>query len=154
MPINACVWVIVIGALLAGGGVFYHYVIFLPGLEQTKNEQLLLEKYSAAEAAKGRQLLYEQCITSANRSYEVNWANACESVANQTAIKLKNCLIDPAVMQNQFMGATYCKSTFAATDPSENCTLPGGRAEIVNGYHTEQKAKCLNDDLAPEKRTP
>ena len=139
---------IVVAALLAGGGVFYHYVIFLPELERTKNEQLVAEKQAVAETARGRQLVYEQCNASANLNYSANWASACVSVANQTEVKLKNCLIDPAVMQNQYMGATYCKSTFAATNPLENCTLPNGRATDVNSYYTAAKEKCLNEAKA------
>lgn len=139
---------IVIGALLAGGGVFYHYVIFIPGLERTKNEQIVAEKQAAAVAAKERQLLYEQCTASASTNYSANWASACVVIANQTAVKLKNCLADPAILQNQFLGESYCKSTFAATEPSENCTLPSVRAEVVNGYYTSAKEKCLNEAKA------
>ena len=139
---------VAVAIFLAGGGVFYHYVIYLPGIESAKQEQLAAEKKAAAEKESGKKAAYEQCLASANANYNVNWANACQSVAEETEEKRKNCLADPAIVNNQFMGVAYCRSTFSPTDPSPNCTLPGGRSGTINGYAAAAKQKCMAEAQA------
>lgn len=139
---------IVIGALLAGGGVFYHYVIFLPGVERAKQEQLVAEKQAASDKERVKQRTYERCIAIASSSYDADWASACASVSASTEIKRKNCLADPAIVNNQFMGTAYCTSTFAPTDPSPNCSLPRSRADSLNSYLEGSKKKCLDEARA------
>ena len=53
---------IVIGVLLAGFGVFYHYVIYLPAIDDA------------------RQRTYERCKAFARQQYEADWANMCNSI--------------------------------------------------------------------------
>ena len=134
---------VMFGALLAGSGVFYHYVVFLPGLERTKQEQAATEKREAAEQANAKQVVYESCKQLARATYESNWATACESVANERTASMRNCLVDPAIMKNEFLGKEYCKRTYGDVDPSPSCTLPGVRATAINGYRRTAEDKCL-----------
>lgn len=136
---------IVIGVLLAGGGVFYHYVVFLPGIERQKQEQIEAEKRDAAAKQATRQFAYDACIVSARRDYDANWANACASVARDKQISLRNCLADRAIMTNRFMGEQYCKSTYGVIDTSPECTLPKGRADSINNFHKQAQERCLNE---------
>ena len=81
---------ILLGSLLAGLGVFYHYVIFLPGVEQRKTEQIEASNRQAeaekAEAEKREVLrlkFYEACKQDATSTYIETWASACKAVANE-----------------------------------------------------------------------
>ena len=60
--------------LLAGGGVFYHYIVFLP-------------------EARAK---YEECLRSARLNYERDWAGACEALKNEE----KNCSL-PRIASEQ-----------------------------------------------------
>lgn len=125
---------VVVGALLAGIGVFYHYVIFLPGIEREKATQ-----------ADRRQQAYGRCIEQAESIYDASWAAACKNVAQSDAMELKNCLSDKMVMTNPYMGAAYCKRTYGATDPSSECTLPKARAESINAAHKQAQQRCATE---------
>jgi len=104
---------IVVAVLLAGGGVFYHYVIFLPKVERTKQEQITeenrikqvqideakraaeSERQEAARKDLAKQVGYEQCLQTARVNYAANWATACKlehrsslSLASNFIVKL------------------------------------------------------------------
>lgn len=127
---------VVVGALMAGGGIFYHYVIFLPGIEERKVAQ-------QSNDATLRQLQYEDCISSARANYDANWASACKSYAQAESVNLRNCLSDKMVMSNPYMGSAYCKSTYGHSDSSPDCTLPRGRSDSIDKTHREEQQKCL-----------
>ena len=137
--------VIAIGALMAGVGVFYHYVIFIPGVERAKQEQLGNEKKEAElkNAEKARQ--YKFCKDSSLKVYDLNWAGACKAVAEDRKLQYENCLNDPLVMSNQFMGKQHCRKTYEKTDPSPECTLPSGRANRIKNDLKEAQEKCLEE---------
>lgn len=154
---------IAIAVLLAGGGVFHHYVIFLPGVERAKQEQLadenrikqeqLIEAKRVAEEEKQaasrkeltKQITYSSCLISATEDYEGSWAKACVIASVESERKLNNCLADRAIINNQFMGSSYCRSTFPYRDRSPTCTLPGSAADTVNKYFTDAKQKCMDE---------
>lgn len=134
---------VVLGALLAGLGVFYHYVIFLPSVERQKVKQEEAEKREAASKEASRQIFYETCKKNANSNYSANWASACEDVARTETMRLRNCLSDRAVMSNPYLGEHYCKSTFGDIDPSPNCSLPKIRAESIDQSFKDAQQRCL-----------
>ena len=134
---------VMFGALLAGGGAFYHYVVFLPGIERAKQDQVATEKREAAEQANAKQVAYEACKQLARATYESNWATACESVAKERTAAMRNCLVDPSIMKNEFLGKQFCNRTYGEVDPSASCTLPGVRANSINGYLKTAEDKCL-----------
>ncbi len=125
---------VITGALLAGIGVFYHYVIFLPGVERDK-----------ADKARHRQDAYGQCMEQADISYSTGWATACKNVAESTAMELKNCLSNKVIMTNPYMGASYCNRTFGVADPSPECTLPESRANSLNATYKEEQQRCATE---------
>jgi hypothetical protein len=125
---------VIAGVLLAGIGVFYHYVIFLPGVEHDK----------AAQAVR-RQAAYSRCMEQADSIYNADWATACKDVAESAAVELRNCLSDKLIMTNPYMGASYCKRTFAGADPSPECTLPKSRAQSLNAAHKEAQQRCATE---------
>ena len=74
---------LVLGALLAGVGVFHHYVIFLPGIERAKQEQaaakesakqeqVAAEKREAAAKESARQAAYWACKVNARTNYDAD----------------------------------------------------------------------------------
>lgn len=73
-----------LGILLAGGGVFYHYVIFLPSVQAGK-DALEAKKADEAEQAKVdaqqreivRARAYTSCLDEAQSVYTQNWENSC-----------------------------------------------------------------------------
>ncbi|TAL53804.1 hypothetical protein [Pandoraea sp.] len=134
-----------IALLLAGGGVFYHYVIFLPAVERQAAAQAEQEKAKVAQEEAARNLQYQTCKTLADQSYLEEWAAACKDVAHQQLVQLRNCLSNKLIMSNSFMGATYCKNTFGASDPSPNCSLPTPRADSINQDYGNAQQKCLEE---------
>lgn len=134
---------VVAGALMAGGGVFYHFVIFLPGVEKAKAEKLEAEERAAERKAATRQVFYDACKTSARRAYDAEWAEACRSNASNRQREYQHCLRDPAVIGNQFLGKPHCEKTYGFQDASSECNLPSGRANALNSRFKESEEKCL-----------
>jgi len=170
---------IILGILLASFGVFYHYVIYLPDLEQRKAEReraaieaaarraeierietarraalerraaLLaeeqqmqpakraeMEKHEAAMRNFNRKSYYV-CLNAVRKSYEDDWANACNTQAKLHLAQLQNCL------ETRGLDETFCHSTFGAADPSPQCTLRSSLAEGINRNHEREKQRCL-----------
>jgi hypothetical protein len=134
---------VVVAVLMAGTGVFYYYVVFLPSVERQKSELAEREKQEAAKRESERQRAYEVCNSSAQRNYDANWATACSSFAEGQSAAMKNCLTDRAIMSNEFMGAAYCRRTYGAGDPSPTCSLPTERANSLNATFKYEKERCL-----------
>ena len=136
---------IVVGVLLAGSGVFYYYVIFLPGVQRKATQATEQAKQDEAAKEAAKKARYDSCVISARADYEVNWATACKGVASVQQIQLQNCLSDKSVMSNPYMGESYCKTTFTGADASPNCSLPGARADDVNKTYQDEQQKCLSE---------
>lgn len=157
---------IAIAVLLGGGGVFYHYVIYLPGVERAKQEQLVeenrikqeqiieakrvaeAEKQAVAQKERAKQATYAQCLLAVGQDYEANWAAACVTASVESERRQNNCLADRSIISNQFMGPSYCRSTFQIRNRSPTCTLPGDAADTVNRYFTAAKQKCMDEAKA------
>lgn len=129
-------------ALLAGAGIFYHYVIYLPGLQREKNEAQAEAAAKAAEQQKQRASQYQICMYSARQDYDQNWATACANVAAENKRDYANCLATPSIINNQFMGPQWCQKQYGYFDASANCTLPGSRAEQINKYLADEQSQC------------
>jgi hypothetical protein len=125
---------IVAAMLMAGAGIFYRYVIFLPEVERQK-----------AEIAAQKKQNYDACNIGARNNYDTNWAAACKSNAQFQSTQLKNCLTDPAVITNQFLGASYCHRTFGGRDSSPKCALPKVLADSINLNYKENQEKCVTE---------
>ena len=65
---------IVVASLLAGFGVFYHYVIYLPDVEQ-----LRIDKEHKVKSA------YNACVVNAQKSYSAQWEGECKAIAKPGA---------------------------------------------------------------------
>jgi len=170
---------IILGILLASFGVFYHYVVYLPDLEQRKAEReraeseatarraeierieaarrAALERRAAllaeeqrieparrAEMAKHEAAMrninrktYYDCLNSVRKSYEDDWANACNTQAKIHLAQLQNCL------ETRGLGETFCHSTFGGADPSPQCALRSSNADDINKNHDKEKQRCL-----------
>lgn len=136
---------IAVAVLLAGTGVFYYYVIFLPGVQQQAVQAA--EKAKQDEAAKeaARKSHYDSCLAGARANYEANWAAACQSVASIRQRQYQNCLSDKFVMSNPYMGESYCKQSFSDADASPNCSLPSARADDINKTYGNEQQKCMSE---------
>lgn len=109
-----------LGILLAGGGVFYHYVIFLPAVQANK-EALEAKKAEEAEQARvdaqqkeiAKAKIYTACLADAQGNYIHNWNRAC-------------------------------KSRNLGTD----CSLPTSVARPIDEYRKDQEERCLAEAKA------
>lgn len=134
--------VIAIAALLIGAGIFFHYVVYLPGIEREKREAIASE---AAKKEMEKQRIaneYQNCLNTAQDYYASNWAKACKGVATEQQSALLNCMSTPSIINNQFMGRQWCNRQYGDINPSPDCTLPGKRAENVNKYYDNAKQQC------------
>jgi hypothetical protein len=69
---------IMVAVLLAGAGIFYHLVIYLPEVERSRRADAKQE----AQAIAARTSV-EQCLQAAQLLYDITWASACMAVAIQ-----------------------------------------------------------------------
>ena len=158
---------VILGALLAGGGVFYHYVIYLPAIQQqeaqreaqrageqkqeTAAQEILRQNQMAERAEQNkreaalRQVQYEICKANALKNYDANWAAACVSFARSQEMSLRNCLSDRTIISNPYMGENYCRGTFRNTDSSPTCTLPKVQADSINQAFDGEQQRCLQE---------
>ena len=137
--------IVVVGVLLVGVGVFYHYVIFLPGMEQKKIEQVEGEKREEASKAASRQLAYEACKTTSASNYSSNWATACLAVSVAQKNNLQGCLAVPVITTDPNMNRNFCWATYKETDSAPNCSLPKGRAEPIEQEFKDAKQRCFSE---------
>ena len=129
---------VVAGSLMAGFGVFYHYVIALPAARA--GEQASKERQRAE-----RQLAYEKCNASAQSIYDANWATSCKSTAAKDRSNYQYCMNDKMIISNPYMGPAYCKKTFANATESPECTLPRSIAESLNASLKDAKDRCTTE---------
>jgi hypothetical protein len=134
-----------VAALLAGAGVFYHYVIYLPGKDREQKAEKAAAAASIQEEAQNRANIYRECLNSARLSYDLNWANACKETASTKARELKNCLADRSITGNQFLGSRWCHANYGDGDASSDCSLPSNQADGVNKYYADAKKQCEID---------
>jgi hypothetical protein len=170
---------VIVGVLLAGFGVFYRYVIFLPDLERQRIAEEELEKQEAARRAEKERIeaarraalerqaallaeeqrmeparraemarheaalrninrkTYYECLNSARKRYEDDWASACTTQAKLHSVQLRNCL------ETRGLGEAFCHSTYGAADPGPQCTLRRSLADGINKNHDKEKQQCL-----------
>lgn len=136
---------IIVGALLGGFGVFYHYVVFLPETQREKSTAAEREKQETERRELQRRMAYDTCLGAARRNYDANWAAACKDVAVSRAVELKSCLSDKLVTTNPYLGAEHCKRTYGNADPSPECTLPRSRAQSINATHKQEQDRCATE---------
>ena len=136
---------LIAGALLAGFGIFYHYVIFLPGVEARKEAAATAAQAEATANEQMRQVNYNLCLVSAERSYGSEWAAACADVSTIRTRQLNDCLKDKSITGNPYMGTQWCKSTYAVGDPSPDCSLPKSRADSINQALKDAKDRCATE---------
>jgi hypothetical protein len=136
---------VVIAVLLAGSGVFYYYVIFLPNSQRQAVQEAEQTKQDQATKEAARKAQYASCLVGARADYETNWENACKDLASAQQSQYQNCLSDKFVMSNPYMGENYCKKMFTGADASPNCSLPGARADSANKTYQDEQQKCLSE---------
>jgi hypothetical protein len=138
-------WALITMSLMIGVGIFYHYVIYLPGIEKVKVEKAQEEKRKAEEKERQARSNYQNCLANARQNYEANWAQACETLAKSQAQALNECLSDRLIVNNPNLGINFCKQQFRFLDSSQNCSLPQVRSESINQTHRQQEDKCLTE---------
>jgi len=132
------------GTLLAGTGVFYHYVVFLPGVERAREEA---RQAAAVPARSG----LDQCRQAAQLLYDVTWASACMTVAIQQQERHTECLKEEAiVLDPSRRGRAHCDQQFGNADGSSECSLPNARAALVNAAFKDAEERCQ----AEARRSP
>lgn len=134
--------------LLIGIGIFYHYVVYLPGVEKRKFEVESEKNRIAEERDKQTKLKYEICMSQSRRNYLANWAIACQMTAKMQKESLVMCLNDRAIINNQFMGENYCKKEYIFLDSSPDCALPGSRADSIEEIQKKEQDTCLTEARA------
>jgi hypothetical protein len=103
--------------LLAGGGIFYHYVIFLPNLE--KQEQARAENLRQEEALQ-RKTQHEKCVNDADAHYEEMWKANCEyfpEVASGGCLVKRTTTV--SLKENLYKEKQLCE---AESNPQANST--------------------------------
>ncbi|GJH30235.1 hypothetical protein [Caballeronia novacaledonica] len=164
---KAAIVAVVCSLLLAGAGVFYYFVIFLPGIERQKlelsqqaerdaakrAEQAMIDAKNKEEQAKNdaflketqKKLMYDACKADARSNYTADWANACKDIASMTSQGLRNCLADKNLGGNAYLGESYCRRLYPQGDASANCSLPVSRADRINKTFHDAQEKCLQE---------
>jgi len=132
---------IMVAVLLAGAGVFYHFVFFLPEVMQANRDKDEADK-SEGSPASARRAAYEECRQGAHLAYDVHWASACMFDASEAEAKHAACLRDPARASQPDQGKAHCDRVFERHDGAADCTLPAARAAAINAFLKEAEDKC------------
>ena len=103
------------------------------------------ERNSVETRENQRRMIYESCILNARQNYDANWSAACRSDAERNAKLLRDCLNDRQILNNQFMGADYCKKTYGEVDASPSCSLPNSQSNSINAFHKQAQEKCVTE---------
>ncbi len=133
---------ITVAALLAGAGVFYHFVFFLPAVMQGQRDKDVGPKGAEDAPGAARRAAYEQCRQHAQLAYDIHWAAACMIDAREAEARHAACLKDPQVLKSPGPGAAHCDRTIDRHDGAADCTLPGARAAALNTFLKEADDRC------------
>jgi hypothetical protein len=116
--------------LVAGAGVFYHHVVYLPA-EARRTET----RPTAAQSG------LDQCRHSARLHYDITWASVCMAIASQEEQRHAQCLREsqgePAQVRDR------CDKLHGERDGSSECTLPDARAAVVNAAFKDADDRCV-----------
>ena len=80
---------IALAVLLAGGGVFYHYVIYLPKLDTAIQQKADDEKKSQQLALENAKAKYDSCLNSAEYNYLASWRANCLDKSNKIECSIR-----------------------------------------------------------------
>ena len=116
--------------LMAGAGVFHHYVVFLP--DEARRAE--------TRPATGQSGL-DQCRQSARLHYDITWASACMTVASQEEQRHAECLRNGQGEAAQVRAR--CDKLHGERDGSSDCTLPDARAAVVNAAFKDADDRCV-----------
>jgi hypothetical protein len=116
--------------LMAGAGVFHHYVIYLPD-----------EARRAEARATAPQPGPDQCRESARLHFDINWASACMVVALRQEQRHAECLSEGRGESEQVRAR--CDKLHVERDGSSDCTLPDARAAVVNAAFKDEDDRCV-----------
>lgn len=137
---------ITVGALLTCIGVFYLYVVFLPGVERGKAASAEREQQVVEASEAKRQERFEACFAVAYRNYSANWAATCKGIAKARATEYRSCLKrNKFVIANQLLRAEFCKGIHGEIDPSPACRLPQALATSIDVTNTLEWDKCTTE---------
>lgn len=160
----------VVSALLAGIGVFYYFVIFLPDLERGKVAAAERERVAAAELNKAavaereriaaieldkaavaeqeKAAVAERAKLQRQQRYEDCIAVASTNYSRNWAAACKRASqVRYAQYKDCFangMDAAYCKRVYGDydSDTSPECSLPKELANDVNATRTRERQEC------------
>jgi len=109
---------LIAGALMAGFGVFYHFVIFLPGKDRE------------------RQQSYAKCADHVREQYDKDWAAGCKALEESRAEQLKLCrkIGSPS--------GGRCESFVGEVDQSPECRLPQAIADPIERRQKQSLDQC------------
>jgi hypothetical protein len=128
---------IIAGVLMAGFGVFYHFVVFLPALEREKLEASRILAEQNRERESSRTAAYNECMYTAKKNQLDYWSKQCAELAKDTTQKLKSC-------RKMYNGdSNYCDQLHGKPDASPSCGLPKSYADFATAYLREEEEKCL-----------
>jgi hypothetical protein len=133
-----------LGILMACGGVFYHYVIYLPSLEDRKDGRVEKVIRSDTNNTQTNRFDYESCKSNAQLSYQANWASAC--ALQEEGIRQQNialCLRNKTIMTTPGYGGDYCLRKFGTVTSNSNCALPPQHSNRINNMLSEAQNRCL-----------
>lgn len=113
-----------LGVLAAGGGVGYHYGVFIPEIEREKiakveqaqrekQEQSLKQQESMLRQGEARKGRYEACVADAFVTYQLYWKQECE--------------------------------INGVNNKGKTCQLPQYSADTVNQFLKGDKQRCLDE---------
>ena len=148
---------IITGVLLAGIGLFYHYLIYLPEIERERYTALEKKKAESRQEEESRRPSYIACLGKVRESYEGSWAQSCQN-------ELKKCL-DRGVKGEA--GIAVCRNLWGSSecqgdrhswttddwnrcgskklDASPRCLLLTEDSDPINAAYEQNKKRCATE---------
>lgn len=130
-----------LAALMAGTGIFYHYVVYLPEMETGKRAAEAQISTTQEEKLKRQESKYQSCIISAKNAYKEYRAASCRRIALLNSKDLKNCLSTP-ILNDPYMGEQWCQKQYGNIDASPDCGLPEDLVKYATKNEVDAEAQC------------
>jgi hypothetical protein len=80
---------------------------------------------------------YQQCLSTAQENYDLNWSNTCAKVFARGRKGYSLCVAE--------FPRSVCEEIFAQMEPLPKCSLPTPFTENLNLTHEKEKSRCLEE---------
>ena len=141
MTITQCLAAFLVSIALSGCGPSAQEIAAAKAVEERL--RVAEERLHAEEKERKIKQQYNDCVSNVVTHHNNNWTSLCEQEARRHSKELQECITDPMIMNNPYMGEGYCKRLHGNIDGSKDCLLPKSLAAPLDSYTQAEKSRCI-----------